>query len=83
MVEHKIKITIRHRGGKPMSMAEFDNLTWIKKLAIKWYGGVERLTVIVPDKNVKTLEIREGEEINAESGNANQGESVQTSEKSV
>ena len=56
-----------------MSVSEFDNLTWIKKLAIKWYGGVERLTVIVPDKNVKTLEIREEGEINAESGNANQG----------
>ena len=83
MVENKIKITIRHRGGKPISVSEFDNLTWIKKLAIKWYGGVERLTVIVPDKDVKTLEIREGEESNAESRNANQGESVQPSEKSI
>ncbi len=36
-----MRITVRQPGEKPISIAEFNKLTWMKKLALKWFGGVE------------------------------------------
>ena len=54
-----MRITVRRPGEKPISIAEFNKLTWMKKLARKWFGGVEKVMVIVPEKSVKTIEIKE------------------------
>ena len=70
-----MKITVRRPGEKPISIAEFDRLTWIKKLALKWFGGVEKVMVIVPEKSVQSVEIRE-EESDEVFGDANQGETI-------
>ncbi len=71
MIKHQMRITVRQPGEKPISIAEFDKLTWMKKLALKWFGGVEKVMVIVPEKSVQSVEIRE--EKNSESINdANQ-----------
>lgn len=70
-----MRITVRRPGEKPISIAEFDRLTWIKKLALKWVGGVERVMVIVPEKSVQSVEIRE-EESNESVQDANQGEPI-------
>jgi len=75
MIKHQMKITVRRPGEKPISIAEFDRLTWIKKLALKWFGGVEKLVVIVPEKSVQSVEIRE-EQGNEVFGDANQGETI-------
>ena len=75
MIKHQMKITVRRPGEKPISIAEFDRLTWIKKLALKWFGGVEKVMVIVPEKSVQSVEIRE-EESDEVSGDANQGETI-------
>lgn len=50
MIKHQIKITVRQKGEKPISIAEFNKLTWIKKLALRWFGVVEKVMVIVPEK---------------------------------
>lgn len=71
MIKHQMRITVRRPGEEPISIAEFNKLTWMKKLALKWFGGVEKVMVIVPEKSVKSVEIRE--EKNSESINdANQ-----------
>ena len=71
MINHQMRITVRQPGEKPISIAEFNKLTWMKKLALKWFGGVEKVMVIVPEKSVQSVEIRE--EKNSESINdANQ-----------
>ncbi|MBR2579397.1 MAG: hypothetical protein IKE41_04615 [Clostridia bacterium] len=75
MIKHQMKITVRRPGEKPISIAEFDRLTWIKKLALKWFGGVEKVMVIVPEKSVQSVEIRE-EESDEVFGDANQGETI-------
>ncbi len=75
MIKHQMKITVRRPGEKPISIAEFDRLTWIKKLALKWFGGVEKVMVIVPEESVQSVEIRE-EESDEVFGDANQGETI-------
>jgi len=70
-----MKITVRRPGEKPISIAEFDRLTWIKKLALKWFGGVEKVMVIVPEKSVQSVEIRE-EESDEVFGDANQSKTI-------
>ena len=59
MIKHQMKITVRQPGEKPISIAEFKRLSLIKRLALKWFGGVEKLVVIVPEKSVQSVEIRE------------------------
>ena len=47
----------------------------MKKLALKWFGGVEKVMVIVPEKSVQSVEIRE--EKNSESvQDANQSKTI-------
>ena len=59
MIKPQLKITVRQPGEKPISIAEFKRLSLIKRLALKWFGGVEKLVVIVPEKSVQSVEIRE------------------------
>lgn len=61
MIKHQMRIIVRRLGEKPISIAEFNKLTWMKKLALKWFGGVEKVMVIVPEKSVQAIEIREEE----------------------
>ncbi len=75
MIKHQMKITVRQPGEKPISIAEFKKLTWMKKLALKWFGGVEKVMVIVPEKSVQVIEIRE-EESNESVQDADQGEAI-------
>ena len=75
MIKHQMRITVRQPGEKPISIAEFKKVSLIKRLALKWFGGVERLVVIVPEKSVQSIEIKE-EESDEVSGNANQGETI-------
>lgn len=70
-----MRITVRQPGEKPISIAEFKKVSLIKRLALKWFGGVEKLVVIVPEKSVQSIEIKE-EESDEVSGNANQGETI-------
>ena len=75
MIKHQTRITVRRTGEEPISIAEFKKVSLIKRLALKWFGGVEKLVVIVPEKSVQSVEIRE--EKNSESINdANQGEAI-------
>lgn len=75
MIKHQMRITVRQPGEKPISIAEFKKVSLIKRLALKWFGGVEKLVVIVPEKSVQSVEIRE-EESDEVSGDANQGETI-------
>ena len=75
MIKHQMRITVRQPGEKPISIAEFKKVSLIKRLALKWFGGVERVMVIVPEKSVQSVEIRE-EESDEVFGDANQSESV-------
>ena len=75
MIKHQMRITIRQPGEKPISIAEFKKVSLIKRLALKWFGGVEKLVIIVPEKSVQSVEIRE-EESDEVSGDANQGETI-------
>ena len=75
MIKHQMRITVRRPGEEPISITEFNKLTWMKKLALKWFGGVEKLVVIVPEKSVKSVEIKE-EENNETVQDANQGEAI-------
>ena len=59
MIKHQMRITVRQPGEKPISIAEFKKVSLIKRLALKWFGGVEKLVVIVPEKSVQSVEIRE------------------------
>lgn len=47
----------------------------MKKLALKWLCGVEKVMTIVPKKSVQSVEIRE-EESDEVFGDANQGETI-------
>lgn len=62
MVKHQMKITVRRQGYEPISIAEFKKIPLIKRLALKWFGGTEKIMVIVPEKSVKSVEINEEEE---------------------
>ncbi len=75
MIKHQMRITVRQPGEKPISIAEFKKVSLIKRLALKWFGGVEKLVIIVPEKSVQSVEIRE-EESDEVSGDANQGETI-------
>jgi len=75
MIKHQMKITVRRPGEKPISIAEFKKVSLIKRLALKWFGGVERVMVIVPEKSVQSVEIRE-EESDEVFGDVNQSESI-------
>ena len=75
MIKHQMRITVRRPGEKPISIAEFKKLTWMRRLALKWFGGVEKLVVIVPEKSVQSVEIKE-EENNETVQEANQGEAI-------
>ena len=75
MIKHQMRITVRQPGKKPINIAEFKKVSLIKRLALKWFGGVERVVVIVPEKSVQSVEIRE--EKNSESvQDVNQGEPI-------
>lgn len=75
MIKHQMKITVRQPGEKPISIAEFKKVSLIKRLALKWFGGVEKVMVIVPEKSVQSVEIRE-EESDEVFGDTNQSESI-------
>ena len=75
MIKHQMRITVRQPGEKPISIAEFKKVSLIKRLALKWFGGVEKLVVIVPEKSVQTVEIRE-EESNESIQDANQSKTI-------
>ena len=76
MIKHQMKITVRRTGEEPISIAEFSKLTSMKKLALKWwFGGVEKVMVIVPEKSVQTVEIRE-EESNESIQDASQSKTI-------
>lgn len=75
MIKHQIRITVRQPGEKPISIAEFKKVSLIKRLALKWFGGVEKLVVIVPEKSVQTVEIRE-EKSDEVFGDANQSKTI-------
>ncbi len=75
MIKHQMRITVRRPGEKPISIAEFRKVSLIKRLALKWFGGVEKVMVIVPEKSVQSVEIRE-EESDETNENANQGEPI-------
>ena len=75
MIKHQMKITVRRPGEKPISIAEFKKVSLIKRLALKWFGGVERVMVIVPEKSVQSVEIKE-EESDEVFGDANQGKPI-------
>ncbi len=75
MIKHQMRITVRQPGEKPISIAEFKKVSLIKRLALKWFGGVEKVMVIVPEKSVKSIEIKE-EESNESVQDANQGETI-------
>lgn len=75
MIKQQIKITVRRPGQEPISIAEFKRLSLIKRLALKWFGGVEKLVVIVPEKSVQSVEIRE-EQGNEVFGHANQSKTI-------
>ena len=62
MVKHQMKITVRRQGYEPISIAEFKKIPLIKRLALKWFGGTEKVMVIVPEKSVKSVEINEEED---------------------
>lgn len=62
MIKHQMRITVRQPGEKPISIAEFKKVSLIKRLALKWFGGTEKVMVIVPEKSVKSVEINEEEE---------------------
>lgn len=75
MIKHQMRITVRQPGEKPISIAEFKKVSLIKRLALKWFGGVEKVMVIVPEKSVQSVEIRE-EKSDEVFGDANQGEPI-------
>ncbi len=75
MIKHQMRITVRQPGEKPISIAEFKKVSLIKRLALKWFGGVEKLVVIVPEKSVQSVEIRE-EQGNEVFGDANQSKTI-------
>lgn len=70
-----MRITVRQPGEKPISIAEFKKVSLIKRLAFKWLGGVEKVMVIVPEKSVQSVEIRE-EKSDEVFGDASQGEPI-------
>ena len=70
-----MRITVRQPGEKPISIAEFKKVSLIKRLALKWFGGVEKVMVIVPEKSVQSVEISE-EKSDEVFGDANQGEPI-------
>ena len=75
MIKHQMRITVRRPGQEPISIAEFKKVSLIKRLALKWFGGVEKVMVIVPEKSVQSVEIRE--EKNSESvQDANQSKTI-------
>ncbi len=59
MRKHEMRITVKKSGTKPISIAEFKKLSWIKRLALKWFGKAEKVMVIVPQDNVQKVEIKE------------------------
>ena len=75
MIKHQMRITVRQPGEKPISIAEFKKVSLIKRLALKWFGGVEKLVVIVPEKSVQSVEIRE-EKNDEVFGDANQSKTI-------
>ena len=75
MIKHQMRITVRQPGEKPISIAEFKKLSLMKRLALKWFGGVEKLMVIVPEKSVQSVEIRE-EKSDEVFGDANQSKTI-------
>lgn len=75
MIKHQMRITVRQPGEKPISIAEFKKVSLIKRLALKWFGGVEKVMVIVPEKSVQSVEIRE-EKSDEVFGDTNQGEPI-------
>ena len=75
MIKHQMKITVRRPGQEPISIAEFKKVSLLKRLALKWFGGVERVVVIVLEKSVQSVEIRE-EQGNEVFGDANQSKTI-------
>ena len=59
MYKHEMRITARRLGEKPISIAEFKKLSWLKRLTSKWFGRVEKVMVIVPQDSVQKIEIKE------------------------
>lgn len=75
MIKRQMKITVRRPRQEPISIAEFKKVSLLKRLTLKWFGGVEKLVVIVPEKSVQSVEIRE-EQSNEIFGDANQSKTI-------
>ena len=60
-MKHNLKIMVRRSGQKPISIAQFKKLSLIDRLKCKWFGSVEKVMVIVPEKNVQKIQIEEVE----------------------
>lgn len=75
MIKHQMKITVRRPGQELISIAEFKKVSLLKRLALKWFGGTEKVMVIVPEKSVQSVEIRE-EENDEVFGDANQSKTI-------
>ncbi len=59
MCKHEMRITVRRPGEEPISIAEFKKITWLKRLASKWFGNAQKLMAIVPQDSVEKIEIKE------------------------
>ncbi len=53
MIEHKIKMIVKSPGEQFMTIDEFKKIFILRNLEVKWFGGVEKSTIIAPEKNVQ------------------------------
>ena len=58
-MKHEMRITVAKRDETPISVAEFRNLSFAERALGKWFGKSQKVMVIVPEDNVKKIEIKE------------------------
>ena len=58
-MKHQIRITVSKPGEKSISIAEFKKLSWIERLASRWFGKIQKVMVLVPEESVQSVEIKE------------------------
>lgn len=76
MYKHKLKITVRKDGEKPISIAEFKKLSWFEKLSSRWFGRAQKVMVFIPQDNIQSLEIKEVEANNDKEQNARKSRAI-------
>lgn len=74
-MKRQIRITVSKPGEKPINIAEFKKLSWIEKLASRWFGKIQKVMVLVPEESVQSVEIKEVTE-NYGHQDANKGKAV-------